>query len=449
MRIPDPRLLDLLLDRSGKTRGKARAGQIQIGIEKRKGPAFLRELHRGLVGPVAHRFGDAGRHAPGLVGVVLQPQHDERVAQPGEAEADAALRHRFLALRLERPGGDLEHVVQHAHGGLDHAAEFLEVESGFFGERVGNESRQIDRTQAAAAIRRQRLLGAGVRRLDRLAVVEVLSRLMRSRNRMPGSAWSYVERMIWSHSSRARSLRYTPQAVVALVAVVARPGFRLVDQFDGQVILDGGHEVIRHPDREVEIGELAPVLGVDELLDVGVVAAQHAHLGAAARAGGFDRLARLVEHAHVGHRAAGARTRALHLGALRPDGREVVADAAAAAHGLGRLLQRGIDARLPSTTSEIESPTGCTKQLISVAWKPDAGGGVDAPGGDEAFLLRLQEAALPMGAPLLGLGLRQRARHAAAHVIDRGLLLLGVFLEQRIAADFLLGRADLHIHTVL
>jgi len=38
--------------------------------------------------------------------------------------------------------------------------------------------------------------------------------------------------------------------------------------------------------------------------------------------------------------------RALHLGALRPDGREVVADAAAAAHGLGRFLERGIDARL-------------------------------------------------------------------------------------------------------
>src|SRR5213594_1441781 len=103
---------------------------------------------------------------------------------------------------------------------------------------------------------------------------------MRSRNRMPGSAWSYVERMIWSHSSRAQ-LAVHPQAVVALVAVVARPGFRLMGQFDGQVVLDRDHEIIRDPDREVEIGELAPVLGVDALLDVGVVAARHAPLGAA------------------------------------------------------------------------------------------------------------------------------------------------------------------------
>ena len=59
---------------------------------------------------------------------------------------------------------------------------------------------------------------------------------------------------------------------------------------------------------------------------------------------------------------------------LAPSGRmrgEVVADAAAAAHGFGRFAQRGVDAGLacPSTLW-MESPTGCTKQLISVALSP-------------------------------------------------------------------------------
>jgi hypothetical protein len=80
---------------------------------------------------------------------------------------------------------------------------------------------------------------------------------------------------------------------------------------------DRGHEVVGDADRDVEVREVALVLGVDEVLDVRVVAAQHAHLRAAARAGRLDRLAGAVEHAHVRDRAARARARALHLGAAR------------------------------------------------------------------------------------------------------------------------------------
>jgi hypothetical protein len=53
---------------------------------------------------------------------------------------------------------------------------------------------------------------------------------------------------------------------------------------------------------------------------------------------------------------------------------------------------------LPSTSSTIESPTGCTKQLISVAASGGAGGGVDAASRDEAVFLRPQETWLPSGA---------------------------------------------------
>jgi hypothetical protein len=97
-----------------------------------------------------------------------------RVAEAGEAEADAALVVGFLALPFERPGGDVEDVVEHARGYLDHFAESGKVELGALAEGVLDEGRQVDRPQAAAAVRRQRLFGAGVGGLDHFAVVEVV-----------------------------------------------------------------------------------------------------------------------------------------------------------------------------------------------------------------------------------------------------------------------------------
>jgi hypothetical protein len=54
--------------------------------------------------------------------VVAQAQHDERVAQAGEAEADAALGHGFVVLLRQRPVGHVEHVVEHADRDLAHTS---------------------------------------------------------------------------------------------------------------------------------------------------------------------------------------------------------------------------------------------------------------------------------------------------------------------------------------
>ena len=133
-------------------------------------------------------------------------------------------------------------------------------------------------------------------------------------------------------------MRYTH--VVALVGTGrAHVAVRLgpVDQFDIGVGIDRFHEAIGHADRDVEIGQVAMVLGVDEVLDVRMVAAQHAHLGTAAGTGGFHGFAGAVEDAHVGNRAGGTRLGVLDAGALRADGGKVVTDATAAAHGFGRM----------------------------------------------------------------------------------------------------------------
>ena len=385
---------------------------------------------------VAHAFRDARRHGARRVGVVFEAQHDERVAQPCEAEADAPLRHRFLVLLLERPRGDFQHIVQHADRGRDDLAEALEIESGSFGKFVLDESGQVDRPQATAPVRRQRLFRARVGRLDALAVAQVVVDVDAVEEQDPRLG-VVVRRAHDLVPELARAYRLVdPQAVLALAGFLVR--LRLVHQLDLEVHLDREHEVVGDADRDVEVGKVALVLGVDEFLDVRVVAAQHAHLRAAARARGLDRLAGAVEDAHVGERAARARVGAFHLGAARANGGEVVAHPAAAPHGLGRFLQRGVDARAPVDHFGDRVADWLHEAVDERRLQRDAGGGIDAPGGDEAFFLRLEEAPLPLGALALALDLGEGARHAAAHFGDGLLGSLGVLLEQRVAADFLL-----------
>jgi hypothetical protein len=169
------------------------------------------------------------------------------------------------------------------------------------------------------------------------------------------------------------------------------------------------------------------------------------------RDGGLHGLARAVEDAHVGKRAARARLRALHLGALGADGGEVVADATAAPHGLGGLLQRGVDARAAVDHFGNRVADRLDEAVDQRRLQLHPGGGVDPAGGNEAFFLRLQEAPLPLRALVLALHLRERARHAAADLGHGLFAALGVLLEQRVAADFLLGNGggelDLHYWT--
>src|SRR6185295_15527685 len=193
---------------------------------------------------------------------------------------------------------------------------------------------------------------------------------------------------------------------------------RAMHEFELVVRLHRAHELVGYADRDVEVGEVALVLGVDEFLDVRMIAAQDAHLRAAPGAGGLHRLAGAVEDAHVGQRAARARARALDLGAFRPDGGEVVAHAAAAAHGLGGFEQGGVDAGTAIDHFGDRVADRLHEAIDERGLQVDAGRRGDAPGGNEAVVLRLEEASLPVGAALLGLDLGEGARHAAAHLVD-------------------------------
>ncbi len=87
----------------------------------------------------------------------------------------------------------------------------------------------------------------------------------------------------------------------------------------------------------------------------------------------------------------------------------------------------------PSTDSETESPTGCTKQLISVARRSVPAAELMRPPGMKPLLERLEEQGLPAGGVLLDR--RQRARHAPPHVLDRALVPLRVLFLEHVEGD--------------
>src|SRR5881394_2211513 len=91
-------------------------------------------------------------------------------------------------------------------------------------------------------------------------------------------------------------------------------------------------------------------------------------------------------------------------------------------------MRRGVDAGLAVDHFRDRVADRLHEAVDERRLQVDAGGGIDATGRDEAFLLRLQEAALPLRAALLRLDLGKGARHAGANLRDRGFLALRVLL---------------------
>ena len=317
------------------------------------------------------------------------------------------------------------------------AAKALKSNAGPGRERVMHEARQIDTAEVAAAIRGKRLLAAGIAGLDRLAVRQVVVAIHRVDEHdarlgvIVGGQHDLVPERAGAHGA------IHPQAVGALMRArreeIGRRR-RPVHQLPVGVLARGRDEGVGHRHRKVEVGEPAVVLGMDERLDVRMVAPQDAHLGAATGPRGLHGGAALIEHPHVGQGSAGAAVRAFDVGALRTDVREIVADAATAAHGFGGLVQRHIDADAVLVAGDAVAH-GLDEAVQEGGLEVRTRSGVDPPTENEAVLLGLQERLLPLRALRGRLDRGQRARDAAAHRVDVLLVPLGVFLEEDLHGD--------------
>src|SRR6185295_2301044 len=97
---------------------------------------------------------------------------------------------------------------------------------------------------------------------------------------------------------------------------------------------------------------------------------------------------------------------------------------------------------LPSTVCETESPTGCTKQLMSVACKSVPAAEFTRPPGMKPRVCASKNAC------------SQRRGHPATNIIDTTFLALGVFLQQHICANWLFymrkrNIVSLHLHSLV
>ena len=446
--VAQPVLADLGAQVVGQPPGVA-GGEIGLGVEEGKRSLLAGEADAGAVGGVAHRPGQLARERPRRVAVVAQPQHDQRVAEAGEAEPDPPLRLRLARLLGQRPDRRAQHVVEHPDRHRHGRCEARVVEARVLAEGVDHETGQVDRPEAAAAMVGDRDLAAGVRRLDPFGVVEIVLRVdpVEEQHSGLGGVVGVAHDRLPELAGADRRIDPEPVAPpVGAAGDLRRAGLGLVHELEGAVGLDGLHQRVGHAHGDVEVVELARLpLGADELHDVGMVAAQHPHLRAAARSGALDGGAGLVEDVHVADRPRGGAVGAADPGAARADRREVVADAAAAAHGLGRLAQRDVDAGLAvdGLGDRIAHRLHEAVDQRDVA-DPGARGRVDPPARDEAVLERLEEHGLPPCRLRLDLG--EGAGHPQPHrprhlrAVELALGALGVLLAQDVDAHLLPGK---------
>ncbi len=437
VRVADAMRGDVGAKGFGQTLGEA-AVEVFCRVEQREGALLLGEIDRGGIGRVAQGAGQVGGEAAGVVAVIAQAEHHAGVAQAEKAQADAAFVLRLVVLLDQRPIGDVEHVVEHAHRDAGDGLKTLGVEPRLRRERIAHKSGEIDRAQAAAAVVGQKLLGARVGRLEGFAVIQIVVSVggVEKQNARLGVVVGGLHDLIPQRTRPHATVH--PLAVGPLMRafgelIVARPG--LVHQIDLRVVFDRLHERGAHADRQIEVLERALVFGVDEGFDVGMVDAQHAHLRAPAAAGRFHRFARGVEHPHERQRAAGAAVGAADMRTHRADARKVVAHAAAAPHGFGGLRQRFVNAGFAFLVVRHRIAHGLDEAVDQRGLNVGARRRHDASGRHEAVGQRLPEQRFAAGR--VGLFDRQGAGDARVNVCDGVLIALGVFLRQNVETDVL------------
>ena len=385
-------------------------------------------------------------HFAALGRVVAQVQHRERIAQAGEAHADAALGRGFRALLRQRPMREVEHVVQGAHLHRHDLGEAFEVELRGAAETEGvpHEARQDHRAEITAAVSGKRLFPARIGGADFLAVAQVVLAVDGVGEQDAG-----LGKVVRRAHHRVPQLAggqdlVDPQAVAAQVGPLRNQGRARLGAMHQRPVAAGlqrAHEFVADRYRDVEVVP-APgrALGRDEFQYVGVVDAQDAHLGAAPRACALDRGAGMVEHVHVAARSRGERGRGLDLGTAGTDAREVVAHTAAAPHGLGRLAQGLVDAGIAVFVLALDAVAhGLHETVDQRCLQSGARGAHDAACTNGALLEVAGKALLPFGTQRLGFDACQCACDTGEQVLLGHLTGLEVLLPQHVGADGLAG----------
>ena len=320
-----------------------------------------------MVGDAFHRtVGELDRR----VGAVGQAQRMQCVLEAHQAHADRAVAHIGVARLFDRVEVQVDHVVQHAHGGAHGAGELGVVELAI-ADMVG----QVDRAEVAhgdfAVAGVQRDLGAQVRAVDHAHVLLRAAQVARVLERQPRVAGLEQHgQHLAPQVQRAQALVDAQLAALAhgfVLGVAAGKGlagqivqvrgFARAEQRPRAVFHHPLHEQVRHPVGGVHVmGAATVVTGVlaqfEEFLDVGVPGFQVGAHRALALAALVDRDGSVVGHLQERDHALALAVGALDMAAERAHRGPVVAEAAGvlgqqrvfldAVENLGQIIaQRG------------------------------------------------------------------------------------------------------------
>ena len=176
------------------------------------------------------------------------------------------------------------------------------VEARFVRERTIDQLGEIDRAQKAGAIGRQRLLAARIGGLDRLAIGEVVQR---------------VDAIDEDHAGLGAVVGRAHDAVPQRAGLHGLVDLAVERRGPSGVAFDRRHEGVGHQHREIEIAQPPGLaLGLDEFLDVGMIAASVPIIAPRRAPARHDGPAHRVPHIHERERARRIGADALHRAPL-------------------------------------------------------------------------------------------------------------------------------------
>ena len=388
-----------------------------------------------LAGPVAAVVDEAHqvlRQVHALVGIIGDAQIQQQVGKAHDAQADLPGGAGDLSDLLQRVVVHIDDIVQEVDRQGDGVPQQLIVDlPSVFGpaQHFG----QVDGAQVAALIGQQRLLAAGVGGLDlplgghHVVPVEPVQEDDARLAVGPGGVHDLVEQ----------------RPGVFPAAGLFGAG---IDEVIVRAALHRLHKGLGKAHGNVEIRDVGVVfLAADELLDIGMVHPQDAHVGAPAGAALLDGLGGHVKHPHEAHRAGGHSAGGAHRGTRLAQAAEAEAGAAAGLvdeggvfHGVEDLHHAVADGQDKAGGKLAQGPAG-VHQGGGIGQKAQAGHQL------EKFIGQAPDAGLLAVFPVGG---GHRVSHPAEHLLHR-LHRLAVFVLCQITAlEYLHGiAADIgHCH---
>ena len=283
------------------------------------------ELGGALVRRAGHQRGDGAGEGAAAVGVVRVAGGHQQGAEVGVADAQLAEGAGVLADLLRREVREADRDVHRGDDQLDDLGEALGLEGLVALAVVLEELHQVQRGEVAGRVVQVHVLAARVRAVDPAGLragvpgVDGVVVLDAGVGAGPGGLGHLAEERLGvdllddvaGHAGRRPNL---PPSSTAFMNVVVH-----ADRVVGVLVLDGRDVVAAQVHVEARVAQGADLLlflhlGLDEVLDVGVVDVEDDHLGRAARgATRLDRSCGGVGTAHEGDRTGGVAARGQQL----------------------------------------------------------------------------------------------------------------------------------------